>query len=140
MIYKNLPVLLLLVSACIYISGCFASKENNIPVPFGGKWLLIEIQGEINIPDGTFLYINAEGYAYQISAGCNSFNGGYELTGEKISFAAPAGTKKFCAELTNFETSYVRLITGTEQMQINKNVLQLYKNGQLLLAFRKNAQ
>lgn len=140
MMYKTRLAALLLLLSGIYVNGCFASKENNIPVPLGGKWLLIEMYGEMTIPDGTFLYINPETRAYQISAGCNNFNGGYELAAEKITFDAPAGTKKFCAELTSFETGYVRLITGAEQMQISRNVLQLFKNGELLLAFRKHEQ
>lgn len=140
MIYKLRPALLLIAFAAAFLSGCSGSKEEEIPVPFGGRWLLIEMQGQTSVPEGTFLYINTENLSYQISAGCNSFNGGYELEGEKIIFAAPAGTKKFCAELAEFETGYVRLITGAEQMLIRKNVLQIYKNGQLLLAFRKNDQ
>jgi heat shock protein HslJ len=131
---------ILFVMFSVYISGCFASGESNIPVPFGGKWLMIEMQGKKDLPEGTFLYINSENAAYQISAGCNTFHGGYEQSGEKVTFATPAGTKKFCAELTDFETGYVRLITGADEMLIRKNVLQLYKNGELLLAFRKNEQ
>lgn len=138
MIFSKSGAALLLLVAVVYITGCISSRQNETPVPFGGKWLLIEMKERAEIPQGTFLFVNTESSSFQLSAGCNSFNGGYQTEGEKITFEPPAGTKKFCGELTEFESLYVRLLTSAAEAQIKRNVLQLYLNGELVLAFRKD--
>lgn len=132
--------LLILLIVSFNFFNCSSNEVNSQNVSFDGKWELIEMKETPGFPPETYLYINGVNKTFQTSGGCNTFNGTYEIDGTIIIFNPPAGTRKYCSELTSFEAEYVSLLTGTTEIQIQRNVMQLLLNGSVILAFRKAKQ
>ena len=137
MMFKSAAIYILLIIAGVTASGCSSAGTHTTPVPFEGKWELIEMKDTPKFPPETYLFIHPDLTMYQTSAGCNTFNGSLITHDSLIVFSQPAGTRKFCDELTVFESLYVSLLTGGENIQIKKNVLHVLQDDIVLLAFRK---
>lgn len=60
------------------------------------------------------------------SASCNSYTGGYALTGEGLSIQQPAATMRMCeAELMNQERAFLKMLAGTKRFEIQEGALIL---------------
>lgn len=71
------------------------------------------------------------------TAGCNSYGGGYEVDGEKISFGAMFMTEMWCEGdgLMDQESTYLALLGQAESYQVVDGVLTIYAGPQQTLGF-----
>lgn len=82
--------------------GCAGDPQDLLT---GAQWHIADVMGS-GVADGAEVTIgfDAEGRAFGRAA-CNRFSGGYELTGEGVSFGPMAATKMACAPaLMDIET------------------------------------
>lgn len=131
-IYIALGITMLLLTA-----GCASSGTESKSVSFDGKWELIEMKDTPKFPPDTYLFIHPDLIMYQTSAGCNTFTGNILSEDSSTVFSQPAGTRKFCDELSAFESLYVAQLTRGDNIQIKKNVLHVMQDNIILLAYRK---
>ena len=97
----------------------------------GTTWSLVEIGGQLARPAGTSgtptLRLDAAQKRASGDTGCNSFGGGYELSGESLQFGALASTRRACVDgdLNAQEAAYLRALADTRTWQIADDTLVL---------------
>jgi heat shock protein HslJ len=76
---------------------------------------------------GSTLTLNLASGTASGNAGCNSFTGGYTVTGEDLTFAALATTRKACTDpaVTQQETDYLAALGATKTFSSTSKMLTL---------------
>jgi heat shock protein HslJ len=75
------------------------------------------------------------------NAGCNNYNGPYEIDGDSISIGPLAGTKMACSsdELSKQETDYLAALELAESFTVTGNRLDLLREGGTIAATLEKA-
>ena len=89
-------LLITVMALAVLLVGCGSSPAEG-PSLEGTKWVLVTLGGEALLPDTA---PSAEFSADQISgsAGCNTYFGTYEASGDELSIGAVAVTEMWCME------------------------------------------
>jgi heat shock protein HslJ len=100
------------------------------PQLVGTEWVAIAIEG-FPAADGVRSTINFddEGRAFG-EAGCNSFQGGYELDGDRLAFGPLASTRMFCeGPRQEQEDRYLAALARIVRFAIADGELRLFPDG-----------
>ena len=131
-----------LLAAAALAAGCAPHGAGSAEDPnFGGvpmeqslegtTWSLVDLGGQPARragDDGTpTLRLDAAEKRASGNTGCNSFGGGYELSGESLRFGMLASTRRACVDeaLNRQETAYMRALEGTRTWRITGGTLVL---------------
>src|SRR5688572_17837186 len=125
-----------LAAACTGYGGGSAEDPNFGGVPLeqsleGTTWSLVELGGQPARPAGDngtpTLRLDAAEKRASGNTGCNSFGGGYELSGESLRFGMLASTRRACVDeaLNRQESAYLRALEGTRTWRITNGSLVL---------------
>ncbi|HEX8906752.1 MAG TPA: META domain-containing protein [Longimicrobiaceae bacterium] len=134
-----------LLAALTFAAGCStygtAGREPVAEAPASGtisghplentEWVLVELGGQPARAAGTnrapTLRLDAAQKRAAGDAGCNTFSGGYELSGQTLRFGTLASTRRACAdeELTRQEGAFLRALADTRTWRVAGNVLVL---------------
>ncbi|MFL5538830.1 MAG: META domain-containing protein [Longimicrobiaceae bacterium] len=93
-------------------------------------WRLVELGGRPARPAGTDapnLRLDGAQKRAGGDTGCNSFGGGYELSGEALRFGMLAATRRACVDdaLNAQEAAYLRALSDTRTWRITGDTLVL---------------
>jgi len=126
-----------------------APAENTSAKPdtdrFNGTWKLKNIDGVDaakkfkgengkNIPTLTFNFSDKK---INGNSGCNTFNTTFSLDNDQLTVGPVMSTKMACPNLEG-ETQFLQAIAETSTLTLpNENILQLAKNGTVILEFEK---
>lgn len=106
--------------------------EPDLPLQ-GTKWTLDTVlDGDVasNSPDMTKAWLQFDKDTVQVSAGCNSGSGTYEVSGGTIRVGDVATTRKACEpELMTVENAVLAVLHGEITYSIDSNRLTLKGNG-----------
>lgn len=69
--------------------------------------------------------------------GCNGYFGGYQMSGETISFTGLGSTKMFCQDTQAIEDTYFKALGTVQSYKIEGNKLYLLAAGKVVLEFSK---
>ena len=132
-----LPIIVPLALGALVIAGCAkvasdARKARPLTTLIGSEWGPVEPQGAEQFvafkPDGE---ISGHG-------GCNQFFGQYTQEGSTLTIGALASTKKFCADIMQAETDFLKKLQETRQFEATHISLRLYDmNGTQLMQLRR---
>lgn len=105
------------------------------------KWILAEMNGIplTSMADSKVVYFILDENKNTMSgfAGCNSISGGYELSGNKISFQT-ASTRMMCGPAAmEVEQFLLNALTSADGYRINGDVLQLFQGETSLAILRR---
>ncbi len=85
--------------------------------------------GVTSVIIGTELDVNFDEESVSGLAGCNNYNGGYEVDGENISFGPLATTRKFCSDpegTMEQETEFLAALEGATRFEIQGDRMDMY--------------
>jgi heat shock protein HslJ len=68
-------------------------------------------------------------------AGCNSYFGGYTITGNEIHFTGVGSTKMFCQQGMEVENNLLQSLSTTDHYRISGKQLELLKGSEVLARF-----
>jgi heat shock protein HslJ len=94
-------------------------------------WSLVDLGGQPARPAGDAgtpsLRLDAAQKRASGNTGCNSFGGGYTLSGESLRFGALVSTRRACVdpELNRQESAFLRALNETRSWQIHDDTLVL---------------
>ena len=102
-------------------------------------WKLVEIDGKpIKVPSKVrelHFILRADGKTVKGFGGCNQFGGSYKVEEDKIKFGPIAGTLKFCSEIMDIETSFIKVFSEANNYKIFGEKLELYKDTEIIAKF-----
>ncbi len=106
-----------------------------------GEWVLQSIQGATSnvhyknkIPTIAF---NTESMRVSGNASCNSYNGGFELSNDKLTITRLITTRKACVDGMEGEQKFLELLSGSADIVLENNMLTLKRDGLHLLSFTR---
>ena len=76
----------------------------------------------------SFLQLKADDSTVKGFAGCNTFQGGYVMTGNNLTFGPLMTTRKACRGAMDVESQFLSLLGVTGYYSIHKNTLTLLNN------------
>ncbi|HEY1288816.1 MAG TPA: META domain-containing protein [Burkholderiales bacterium] len=81
--------------------------------------------------------LHRDGRRVSGSGGCNRFTGGYELSGERLSFAKMAGTMMACQESMESERAFLQALGKAQKARVQEQQLELFDaDGKVLARFQ----
>jgi len=104
----------------------------------GPTWVVTELSagGSSAAPSpGTVLTAIFDGETVGGDAGCNNFTGGYEVSGDSISFGPLATTRMFCEESMDQEGVYLALLQSADSFDVDGAVLRLSHDGTTVITY-----
>lgn len=127
-------LILLILAACNPIT-----RPSDPPNPLAGEtWLLQSIDGEAALPDAAVtLAFDSDGDTFQGDAGCNSYSGSYELSGDTFGVLEVMITEMYCPEpgVMAQEARYVELLGGATAYTLEGDTLTLRTDAGETLTF-----
>ncbi len=105
-------------------------KQQNVLT--GRYWRLVELRGKKiekaeNQPKEVFLFFNVDGKSVQGNGGCNSINGGVELTEmNRIKFSRMASTLMACPNMEE-EREFLQVLESADNYNLVGDILELNK-------------
>jgi heat shock protein HslJ len=105
----------------------------------GTRWALVHLGGEpVSLPDGAqepFLALESAESRAVGYGGCNRFTGGYELSGQDLSFKQMASTRMACPDMQT-ESAFMKALDATARWQISGAQLDLFSaDGAVVASF-----
>ena len=119
------------------ILSCGSDKKEIVnttaPTKFKGFYSITALNDSLIGPYGpTFNIDNQKKRVYGF-AGCNSYNAEFRLTNGKLNIAPPLHTKKACENTMKLERMILRAIPKANRYTIEKRILTLYNNDQVII-------
>src|SRR3982751_4983624 len=123
-----------LAAGCAAYGGGSAGASNGRATATaleGTTWSLVELGGQPARPAGDngtpTLHLAAAQKRASGNTGCNSFGGGYELSGASLRFGALASTRRACVDeaLNRQEAAFLRALADTRTLRIANGMLVL---------------
>lgn len=128
--------LMILMAACAPKSRPAAHEQANSSLT-NTRWKLTRLASLPNglppLPKDVFLQMDTgriKGFG-----GCNSYFGGYTLSGNKLNFTGVASTKMFCQQTMDVEDKLFKVLNTTNQYQITGTKLELLQDKIVLATF-----
>jgi len=131
-------ILLILVAL---IAGACAKEVEDEDKFEDTKWVL-ESYGEKgnlqSVLEGTEINATFESAEHQVrgSAGCNSYFGEYEVSGNQITISQIANTEMYCLDpegVMEQEQEYLKILQTTDSYEIHDGKLQINSDGKVLV-------
>lgn len=128
----------ILFTTALFFSACNSAKTDNRAIDFKNDnyTILTLIEEDVSASNMTISF-DTEAKRISGNAGCNSYFGGYALTGNAISFTKMGATKKYCPDkevskkekaLLNAFSEVVKITMSTSDEVLLKN-----KDNQILI-------
>lgn len=115
---------------CLTMTSCGLIKKNNTEINelLFSKWKVVEINNskvpeQINGNDHNIIF-NKSNSQYSASTGCNTLNGGYSITGNKINFSSGISTLMACQDMS-LEDGLKKALPEIAKYTILENTLHL---------------
>lgn len=89
------------------------------------NWKIIKIKGLDKVSINPTIEFKQEESGVSGFAGCNSFNGSFELKGKEIKFGPIASTRKMCQDMS-VEDQFTKILTEVARYEVVKRELYLY--------------
>lgn len=126
-----LPIILPLALGALVLAGCVkVAKDvrNTRPLASleGSEWAPVDAAAEQYVAFKSDGEINGSG-------GCNQFFGQYTQSGETLTIGALASTKKYCADIMEAETDFMKKLQDTRRAEATHLTLKLYDADNLQL-------
>lgn len=140
MLKSKLLLGLILLSVLTLITGACAGKANEFE---DIKWVL-ESYGEPGnlqaVLEETQVTATFESAEHQVrgSAGCNSYFGEYEITGNKLTINSVGSTEMYCIEpegVMEQETEYLEALQSASNYEIVDGKLRIYSEEYVLFFY-----
>lgn len=113
---------IIILLTTVFLSTCSNSNKSQELVEIIGKEFQVV---EINKNDISAynLTMNLEENEARVSgfAGCNNYFGSYSINNDGISFSKIAATKKYCQEINNVESSFLKSLSNVTHYKQAKN-------------------
>ena len=132
-----LPIVLPLALGALVLAGCAkvasdVRKARPLASLEGSEWGPVDAQSQEQ-----FVSFKAGG---EISGygGCNQFFGQYTQEGQILTIGALASTKKYCADVMQDETAFLKTLQETRKIEATHISLRLYNGtGQQLMQLKR---
>jgi copper homeostasis protein (lipoprotein) len=110
------------------------------PTIEGKTWRLVELPGHVLAATGPakapFLVLDGATKRVSGSAGCNRFNGTYELSGSSLRFGPLAATRMMCPpEMMAVEDALLKALSAGAAWSLQDGTLVLTRGGQTIARF-----
>ena len=134
---KTLKITVVIYIVAMLLASCGGAggdgKSANLE---GTRWTLTAFNKNRPL-DGNEPTISFEDGQVGGTTGCNSYGGGYEVDGEKLSFGAMFMTEMWCEgeDLMDQESTHLELLGQAESFQIVDGVLTIFAGHQQTLTF-----
>ena len=121
----------ILITLIVLLSACTAAGDS---LSLEGDWKLVSYGDAANptpaLPDvETSLNFGADGQ-FGGTVGCNSFGGGYTVSGDQVTFESMVSTMMFCEGISDQETVVLGILSDqTLTAELNGNQLTLTSAG-----------
>ncbi len=132
-----LPIVIPLALGTILLAGCAkvasdVRKARPLASLEGSEW------GPVETPvKAQFVAFKANGEIIG-HGGCNQFFGQYTQEGQTLTIGALASTKKYCADVMQAETAFMKTLQATRKIEATHIALRLYDaKGQQLMQLRR---
>jgi heat shock protein HslJ len=107
--------------------------------PENTYWKLVELNGRPitaspNRPEAHF-QLDSSKKRLQGNGGCNIITGGYELSGDRITFTKIISTKMACLNGMEIEREFLKALEASNNLKLAGENLELYGDDQLLARF-----
>lgn len=132
-----LPIVLPLALGALVLAGCAkvasdVRKARPLASLEGSEWGPVETPAKEQ-----YVAFKANG-EIRGHGGCNQFFGQYTQDGQTLTIGALASTKKFCAEVMQAETTFIRKLQDTRKVEATHIALRLYNaDGEELMQLRR---
>lgn len=136
-----LPIIIPLALGTLVLAGCakVASdirKTRPLATLEGSEWGPVETTAAPKDIE-QFVAFKSDGEIIG-HGGCNQFFGQYTQTGETLKIGALASTKKYCADVMEAETAFLRKLQDTRRAEATHLQLKLYDaDGTQILQLRR---
>jgi heat shock protein HslJ len=102
-------------------------------------WKLVELNGRPittspNRPEAHF-QLDSRKKRLQGNSGCNIISGGYELSGDRITFTRIISTRMACHEGMEIEQEFLKALEASNNLKLAGENLELYGDDKLLARF-----
>lgn len=128
---KYFPLLLLLF-ACL-LTAC----KSTTSFPANREWVLTELKFK-PVPANVKATIKFESGAkrYGGKNACNAYNGSYELEGSTLKLGPAISTKMFCADVADWETAFMNMLTTVDNYTYQNDQLRLFAGTKVVAVFK----
>ena len=139
---KTIPKILIL----LLLISCASSKKNNKQASYSIldiKWHIEALNGEVvdlpeKSPEVFILFTSENPKKVQGHNGCNSFFGGYEISGDSLRLIEVAQTLRACGPpFAELETKFMEALEGVERYFYSEKQLFLLGESDTLMVFRE---
>jgi len=105
----------------------------------GTKWVMISFNGKEPKEAGfiekiPYVVIDKEAGSIGGNSGCNAFNGPVKIDGPSVKVGLLAATKAYCMNVP--EQEFFNFLNDINSYKIEKDTLQLLKDGKVLMEFK----
>ena len=118
------------------MNGC---GGDSVDLLTGGEWVVEDVGNNGIIDNSRVTMVFDPAGRISGRASCNTYSGGFTLTGEGISFSTLATTRMACAPaLMNQEAKFLSLLSLVERFEIDETgALALYGGGERRILARR---
>ena len=132
---KTLKITVAIYIIAMLLTACGASGASDQSASLDGtSWVLTAFNKNQPMA-GREPTISFEDGQASGTTGCNSYGGGYQLNGDKISFDAMFMTEMFCEDVADQESIYLQLLGQAERYEVVDGVLTIFCGPQQTLTF-----
>lgn len=139
---KELYALILCIGLTVAMGACGLLSGSEADPLEGTSWVLNAYDKSKPIP-GTRITANFKGGRVHGSAGCNTYQGTYEVDGERLAFSELAWTLMACMEpegVMEQEQRVMRIMGGVERFEMLDGELVLKRADQETLVFQSRSK
>ena len=117
------------------VNGCAKWFMND---DFKGKWNLKSSKGQqiSNFSNLPYLELDSDTMRVSGNAGCNGIAGAIIYKNGKLTFNYLSTTLMWCDDMEH-EATFIKNLKGVDDFKVEDNLLLGYKNGQLILEFKR---
>lgn len=132
-----LPIILPLAVGALVLAGCAkvasdVRKTRPLASLEGSEW------GPVDTPAAEQYVAFKTGGDINGNGGCNQFFGQYTQKGQTLTIGALASTKKYCADVMEAETAFLKNLQETRRIEATHLALRLYDaDGAQLMQLRR---
>lgn len=126
-----------LILAAGLVSALFFCCKTPSALPVGKDFRLVELQYKTLPADvKATLKFEAKDKHYGGYDACNTYGGSYELEGNTLKFGPALVTKKFCGEVSEWESAFHNMLPQVDNFRYQNNELTLYAGAKIVARFR----
>lgn len=121
----------------LFLAAGWPACKSTAPFPMHQKsWRLVELKYK-HPPSNVAISLQFDAGAKRFNGNnsCNAYHGAYTLEGSTLKFGPAVSTKKYCAELADWESAYMNMLATVDNYVYRDNQLRLFVGTKVVAVF-----